>query len=125
MCDGESECENNKDEATATCDQSTNLTTWTYTKGECGGNFTTMNGIFTSPKYPNIYPVNTECIYTVSLHQGFLIFLNVIRMELDSQGDYLEVRDGPSEASPLLGRISGNEQHQSFIQSGQNHIWLK
>ena len=125
VCDGESDCGNNKDESTVTCDQSTNLTTWTYRQGECGGNFTTMHGIFTSPEYPNKYPVNTECIYTVALRHGFLILLNLIRIELDSQGDYLEARDGPSEASPLLGRISGSEQHQAFIQSGQNHIWLK
>ena len=38
--------------------------------------------------------------------------------------DYLEIRDGPSESSPLLYRISGSE-YPAFLQSDQSHMWLK
>ena len=128
MCDGESECDNNLDESAGTCNESTNKTTWTYRHGTCGGSFTTLNGIFSSPKYPSKYPNNMDCIYTISLKSGTSILLNLVRMDIEtyniSNYDYLEIRDGPSESSPLLYRISGSE-YPAFLQSDQSHMWLK
>ena len=128
MCDGESECRDNNDESASTCNESTNVTNWTYRHGTCGGNFSSMNGIFTSPAFPNKYPDNADCIYTISLDRGSTILLNFIIMDLESHSscgrDYLEIRDGPSEDSPLLYKICGSEL-PAFLQSSQNHMWIK
>ena len=123
VCDGESECGDNNDESIATCNEYTNVTNWTYRHGTCGGNFSTMNGIFTSPAYPNNYPDNAYCVYAISLQDGTSILLNFVKVHIESP-DYLEIRDGPSEASPLLNKISRNE-YPASLQSSQNHMWIK
>lgn len=38
--------------------------------------------------------------------------------------DYVEVRDGSSESSPLLGRFCGYDKPDD-IKSGSNQLWLK
>ena len=123
MCDGESECRDKYDESTSTCNESTNVTNWTYRHGTCGGNFTTMNGIFTSPAYPSKYPDNADCVYIISQHKGIIV-LNFVKIDIDIMSDYLEIRDGPSDNSPLLYTISGSE-YPSTLQSSQNHMWIK
>jgi len=41
----------------------------------CGGNFTAEHGSFTSPGYPNEYPLNTECVWTVYAPPGNKIMI--------------------------------------------------
>lgn len=36
----------------------------------CGGDFTARNGAFASPSYPNSYPANTECVWTIRVSPG-------------------------------------------------------
>lgn len=38
--------------------------------------------------------------------------------------DYLEVRDGNSESSPLLGRFCGYDKPDD-IKTSSNHLWMK
>ena len=38
--------------------------------------------------------------------------------------DYLEIRDGSAETSPLLAKLCGKEI-PAFIQSNQNQVWMK
>ena len=87
-----------------------------------------MNGIFTSPAYPNKYPDNEDCIYTISQPRGTAIVLNFVKMDIESHSifsyDYLEIRDGPSDASPLLYKIIGSE-YPASLQSSQNHMRIK
>ena len=112
--------------------ESSVMTQWSYGSGACGGNFTTPKGIFTSPSYPDHYPDDATCIYTIAEPTGSIIRLNFLHMDIDSYywdtkcnyKDYLEIRDGPSEASPLLSKLCGNEIPAS-IASSQNHVWMK
>ena len=98
--------------------------------GECGGTFTTLlSGDITSPSYPNNYPDNTDCIYTISQSAGTVILLNFLSMDIyihyrTCGYDNLEIRDGPSGDSPLLGKLCGSDIPDP-IQSNQNQLWMK
>ena len=111
--------------------ESTNVSQWTYGSGICGGNFTTQNGIFISPSSPDNYPHNTDCIYTISQPIGTVIMLNLLSMDIESHStcascasDYLEIRDGPSDDSTLVGKLCGSVI-PAPIQSTQNQMWMK
>ena len=94
--------------------------------GECGGTFTFPVGTFTSPSYPDSYPNNADCIYTISQPTGHVILLNFLSMNLyyHECSDYLEIRDGPSGDSPLLDKLCESEI-PAPIQTTQNQLWMK
>ena len=96
--------------------------------GECGGSFTTLSsGTITSPSYPDNYGENANCIYTISQPTGNLIQLKFLSVDIDKYADcedYLEIRDGPTNASSLLDKLCGNEI-LAPIMSSQNHMWIK
>ena len=104
------------------------VSNWSYNFGACGGNFTTPQGIITSPSYPENYPDNADCIYTILQPNGTNILLNFISMDIWSHStcrwDYLEIRDGLSESSTLLNKLCGND-NPAPIQSSSHHLWLK
>ena len=100
--------------------------------GECGGTFSTLSsGKIASPSYPARYPGNSDCVYEILQPPGTVILLNVISMHTvydeewcDGCCDYLDIRDGPSDDSPLLGRLCGTEI-PAPIQSTQSKVWMK
>ena len=104
----------------------------TYRRGTCGGNFTTKQGLFTSPSYPGNYLDNEDCTYTILQPNGIVIQLKFLSMDIEYYGrwgqncynDYLEIRDGPLANSPLLEKLCGSEVPAS-IQSSQNQLWMK
>ena len=102
----------------------TNTSQWSYSMGACGGSFSTQNGIFTSPLYPKDYPIQADCIYTISQTNGNVISLNFLVMDTEACCDYLEIRDGPSKAAPLLAKLGGSVI-PSPIQSNRHEVWMK
>ena len=105
-----------------------NVSDWDQNLGACGGSFTTRKGIMTSPLYPDYYPFNADCVYTISHPTGTVIVLSFHRMDIEYDStcgyDYLEIRDGSSAASPLLDKLCGNEI-PAPIQSSQNQVWMR
>ena len=75
--------------------------------GDCGGNFVNPNGHLTSPSYKHVYLDDAACIYTISQPNDTYIILTVLQFNLtfDETGneDYLEIRDGYTKESPLIG----------------------
>jgi len=61
----------------------------------CGGAFTADQGVLMSPNYPNPYPHNGVCIWTITVHQRARISFTVTDMDLERHGncawDYVEV----------------------------------
>ena len=114
-CDGDSDCPGDSDESSDLCKFS----------GKCGGNFTTPHGLLTSPSYPEIYPNNIDCVYTITQPTGAAILLNVLSFNTERFSDFLEIRDGPSDASPLLAKLSGEGSENLTIRSNKNRIWIK
>ena len=94
----------------------------------CGGNFT-GSGIITSPSYPNQYPHNADCIFVISQPIGTYIELNILNIDiscLDIGPDYLEIRDGLLENSPLIGIFCGDtETVPGSVDSTQNHMRIR
>ena len=98
---------------------------------DCGGSYTNASGILTSPSYPNPYPHPAECIYLISQPIGTFVNISFISMDVNCQKthssyDYIEMRDGNSESSPLMGRFCGNESDvPAFMQTTQNHLRIR
>ncbi|GFQ96473.1 cubilin, partial [Trichonephila clavata] len=77
----------------------------------CGGTFYRESGVIKSPGYPNRYPHNAHCIWIVKGQNHRQITLNITSFELEEHQncryDYLEIRNGEYETSPLTGKYCG------------------
>ena len=99
----------------------------------CGGNFSNSSGILTSPSHPNPYPHLADCIYLISQPSGEYINISFIAIDIDCQeiysaNDYIEIRDGKYEDSPLKKRFCGNISNvhvPQFMISTQNHFRIR
>ena len=96
----------------------------------CGGNYTATNGTLTSPLHPNTYPRLAKCTYLISVPKGSFIKLYTITMDIDCKeaglADYIVIRDGNSEDSPVMGNFCGNSSNiPATMQTTKNHmnIW--
>ncbi|KAF7245952.1 Cubilin [Varanus komodoensis] len=94
----------------------------------CGGNYTDSSGVIMSPYWPNSYLYNRQCIYIIQQPPSEKIHLNFTHLELDSHPscswNYIEVRNGNTEMSPLIGKFCGNAT-PSVITSNSNRLWIK
>ena len=104
-----------------------------YSSGVCGGDFTEPFGHLSSPSFPQQYPPKEDCEYTISQANGKFLKLMVQEFEINevncnefhgSYTDYLEIRDGISEESPLIGKFCGDDI-PAVIQSTQSKIWIR
>ncbi|XP_024292059.1 CUB domain-containing protein 2 [Oncorhynchus tshawytscha] len=101
-----------------------------YYSGECQQVLFVPSANFTSPHYPNIYPNNINCHWTINLAAGYRIklFFNAMELEdrnsLSDECDYdsVAVHDGSRETAPLLGRWCGSEQPGSLISKSNNML---
>ena len=96
----------------------------------CGGIFSNDYGILTSPFYPNPYPT-ADCIYLISLPNGKFVNISFLSMDilckdLAPGSDFIEMRDGDSEDSPIMGQFCGNIQNvPNFLVSTKNHLRIR
>ena len=132
--------------------ESSNVSQWSYNSGACGGNFSTPYGILTSPSYPESYPENADCTYTISQPTGTIIMMRILSMDIDYLSEhydyinfnnfydwqqyggvscstyYLEIRDGASEESPLIDGYCGDSTIISLpiqLRSTQHNVWMR
>ena len=96
----------------------------------CNGHYYNQSGILTSPLYPNAYPT-ADCVYLISQPDGKFVNISILNFDIDCQGvnsasDFLEMRDGDSEDSPLMGRFCGEKvEAPACIQTTQNHLRIR
>ena len=89
------------------------------------------SGVLTSPNYPNGYDNGIDsCIFTIIGPGDVIINLRVDDFRLEGgpsscPWDYVEVRDGNSESSSLIGKFCGSNIPPNVIQSTQGHLWIK
>lgn len=61
----------------------------------CGGTYSEPEGSFSSPSYPNAYPANKECVYTINQSPGSVVTLSFTAFDLEGSTnciyDYLTV----------------------------------
>ncbi|XP_045516085.1 cubilin-like [Pieris brassicae] len=89
------------------------------------------SGIIKSPGYPFKYPKNTVCEYVIGTSPGKIIQLSFQDFDIEDnrfyncQYDYVEVRDGPTSNSSLLGRYCGGSDHIPPIQTSSfNYLFI-
>ncbi|XDV43102.1 hypothetical protein PO909_011644 [Leuciscus waleckii] len=75
------------------------------TTGPCGGSMTDWMGEFFSPGYPNDYPNNARCTWTIHSTGATTVQLTFTDVFLETCCDYIRVFDGPSTLYPLLEEI--------------------
>uniref|UniRef100_A0A669P8F0 CUB and Sushi multiple domains 2 n=1 Tax=Phasianus colchicus TaxID=9054 RepID=A0A669P8F0_PHACC len=63
-------------------------------------------GTVLSPDYPEGYGNNLNCIWTIISDPGSRIHLSFNDFDLESQFDFLAVKDGDSPDSPIIGTSS-------------------
>uniref|UniRef100_A0A8C9LFB5 Cubilin n=1 Tax=Pavo cristatus TaxID=9049 RepID=A0A8C9LFB5_PAVCR len=94
----------------------------------CSHNYNTDTGVLTSPNYPDNYPVQTECIYTITVGINRQIVLRFTNFTLEGNlrctEDYIEIRDGGYETSPYLGKYCGTGLPPVIISHG-NKLRIK
>uniref|UniRef100_A0A452TJ39 Metalloendopeptidase n=1 Tax=Ursus maritimus TaxID=29073 RepID=A0A452TJ39_URSMA len=94
----------------------------------CGGDVKKDNGHIQSPNYPDDYRPSKVCVWRIQVSEGFHVGLTFQSFEIERHDscayDYLEVRDGHSESSALIGRYCGYEKPDD-IKSTSSRLWLK
>lgn len=79
-----------------------------------------------SPEFPQSIPNSVECEYLMAAPNGHRIMLTFDPDNFDIDGsmddctqlDYIEVHDGPSQHSQLIGRYCGNRPPSTIYSSG-------
>uniref|UniRef100_A0A3Q2TAZ9 Cubilin n=1 Tax=Fundulus heteroclitus TaxID=8078 RepID=A0A3Q2TAZ9_FUNHE len=91
--------------------------------------FNSPTGTFTSPSYPNYYPNSRDCIFKIIVQLNMQIMLNFTSFELEGSPpscrfDFVEIRDGGYETSPLIGKFCGG-QRPPVVRSHSNRLWIR
>uniref|UniRef100_A0AAR2M373 CUB domain-containing protein n=1 Tax=Pygocentrus nattereri TaxID=42514 RepID=A0AAR2M373_PYGNA len=79
----------------------------------CGEDLTNARGEFFSPQYPNNYPNNANCTWTLLASETQVINLNFTFVDFETCCDSIRVYDGPTDAYPLLGRLPQDQRYRS------------
>ena len=96
-----------------------------------GGNYSDASGVISSPSYPNAYLEMTNLVYLISQPNGTYVNISFLAMDINCQEqtsegvvhDFIELRDGNSEESPVMLRLCGNGSNvPDFMQTTQNHL---
>ncbi|KAJ4427739.1 hypothetical protein ANN_25392, partial [Periplaneta americana] len=94
----------------------------------CGGHLEMGEGHLESPNYPEDYQANKECVWKLSVPQDYQVALKFESFEVENHDscvyDYLEVRDGPSLESPLIGVYCGYKIPHDIRSTG-SHLLVK
>ncbi|KAF4527383.1 hypothetical protein B566_EDAN015953, partial [Ephemera danica] len=101
---------------------------WDGAATGCGGRITSPTGTIHSPNYPNSYVMNMECYWKIVVSRGSLIQLIIVDLDLEHEQackyDYIELRDGPSATSPIIGQFC-QRGTTSILTTTQNFMWIK
>lgn len=94
----------------------------------CGGDIVAEQGYLQSPNYPEEYRSNKECVWRITVPEGFQVALKFQSFEIENHDncayDYLEIRDGKSEDSTILGKFCGNKIPNE-IRGSSNYLFVK
>lgn len=94
---------------------------------ECGGNLTKPSSDLFSPFYPMPSYEPADCVWVLSVYEGNTIALGFNEFDLlgdkDCTSEYVELRDGGSQSSPLLGRFC--KSALLVVIGKKSKMWLK
>ncbi|KAK0075492.1 hypothetical protein PV325_006820, partial [Microctonus aethiopoides] len=99
---------------------------------DCGGiiklTSSTSQEKFTTPNYPNIPPPYSECFWTIEAEPGERISIHFIdRFDLTNSAncekEFVEIKDGGTDAAKLLGKFCNDAELSSMTSSG-NYLYV-
>ncbi|KAK7065275.1 hypothetical protein SK128_012047 [Halocaridina rubra] len=94
----------------------------------CGDEFTKPSETFSSPKYPNAYPVNTDCEWYIKTAPGTKIQITIQDFDLESADeciyDVLKIYGGEDSTSPLLTSQCHKLRSPSVVTTQGNNAFL-
>lgn len=96
------------------------------TGGSCGGSLS-GSGSFSSPNHPGYYHDNAYCVWQISASSDQTLYLAFTYLEMENccGCDFIEVYDGPSVGSRLLGKVceeNYNNNSLSSFHSSSNYL---
>ncbi|CAG05694.1 unnamed protein product [Tetraodon nigroviridis] len=89
----------------------------------CGGHLTANSGVLHSPGWPSFYKDSLNCQWVIEAQPGHAVKIHFDRFQTEVNYDTLEIRDGPSASSPLIGEYHGT-QAPHFLISTSNVLFL-
>ncbi|XP_048760926.2 tolloid-like protein 1 isoform X2 [Ostrea edulis] len=97
-------------------------------EAKCGGLINKDYGHLTSPNYPDDYHPNKNCVWVITVSEGYSVALLFDYLEIESHDDcvydHLEVRDGTDENAPILAMLCGFSPPNP-VKSTSNQIYIK
>ncbi|XP_049633697.1 cubilin [Suncus etruscus] len=102
--------------------------TYTPSSSACGGSLYMAEGTFDSPGYPEVYPLNVECVWNIVSSPGNQLQLSFLTFQLedsrDCLKDFVEIRAG-NASGPLLGRFCGSTLPLNYSSIVQHILWVR
>ncbi|XP_062981165.1 CUB and sushi domain-containing protein 1 [Elgaria multicarinata webbii] len=89
----------------------------------CGGHLTASSGVILPPGWPGYYKDSLNCEWVIEARQGHSIKITFDKFQTEVNYDTLEVRDGQTSSSPLIGEYHGTQAPQFLISTG-NYMYL-
>uniref|UniRef100_A0AAQ4PGY7 Cubilin n=1 Tax=Gasterosteus aculeatus aculeatus TaxID=481459 RepID=A0AAQ4PGY7_GASAC len=102
--------------------------TFSASTSSCGGDLVMESAAFNSPNYPDAYPPDVECVWTISSSPGNRLQLSFILFNLQGDAgchnDYVEIREGSSTGA-LVGRFCGSSLPSNYTSVIGHILWVK
>ena len=100
---------------------------YSVAESACGGSLTAIEGHLASPGYPNAYPQNAECVWTIGGWPGNRVTLTFQTFNIESSEgcnrDYIEVHD-KNEEGVLLLHTCGDTIPATSV-TADTQLWVK
>ena len=86
----------------------------------------TASGNFSSTRFPATYPSDASKAWIIDSRARVELTFDVFSLQScrDCSCDYVEVRDGPSFMSPLIGRFCGNRTEPIRVVSSDAYLFV-
>lgn len=96
-------------------------------EGDCKYEISIPYGTISSPNYPDYYPAKKDCVWHFTTTPGHRIMISFQKFELEPHQecsyDHLDIYDGHSPDSPILGRFCGSKLPHT-IDSSKNQLYV-
>uniref|UniRef100_A0A3B4GMD2 CUB and Sushi multiple domains 1 n=1 Tax=Pundamilia nyererei TaxID=303518 RepID=A0A3B4GMD2_9CICH len=89
----------------------------------CGGHLTAPTGVLLSPGWPSFYKDSLNCQWVIEAQADHAVKIHFDKFHTEVNYDTLEIRDGPSASSLLIGEYHGT-QAPHFLISTSNFLFL-
>ncbi|XP_055976307.1 deleted in malignant brain tumors 1 protein-like [Sorex fumeus] len=87
----------------------------------CGGVISSSSGSFSSPRYPESYPTDVQCVWEIHVDKNFRIELMIPNLKLEDilgcPYDSVEIFDGPRIAALSMGKFCASVAVMFFSSS--------